>query len=100
MTNFQNLKSKLGTTDDFTKQLLLKTAREDLVEKLLTQSRELSYGKLVKDLRRLGYASRIYSLLGSESKETPEKRLRGSSNYTCSLCEEPGYVDHDCNTIL
>lgn len=50
LTNFQSLKSEAKIPDEFTKRILLKNTREDLIERSIMQSGELQYEVFLKDL--------------------------------------------------
>lgn len=50
LTNFQNLQSEARIDKCFTKRLLLKNTRVDIVEASVMQSGDLEYNELVNDL--------------------------------------------------
>lgn len=50
LPNSQNLQSESKIPKEFTKRILFKNTREDLVERLIVQSEELSYEAFLKDL--------------------------------------------------
>src|SRR5437660_1561637 len=54
LTNFQNLKSEAGITNDFAQRILLKNARRDLVEEAILVTGEIAYEALVQELKRVG----------------------------------------------
>lgn len=91
LTNFQNLRSEAKIDECFTKRLLLKNIRRDIVEVSVIQSRDLEYAELINDLQRIGKASRVCLLMGGEQKETPPE-LRGAQSDSCSVFGEPEQV--------
>lgn len=67
------------------------------MEKSLTQSGELAYEVLLRDLKKVGCASRVYLLLDGKSKEPSEDGLRASHKDRGNLCEEWGHLIYDYN---